>query len=676
MKRLLLAAVLVSTLNAQEGKNAWSIKTYRLPDPGLVGGFISSEHGQLKAPPMPAADAKEEAIIEFVKKSHFAVRDRLTAEGITLPPGTLTAFDPANKTVAVRTTQDTHDRISALATRVERELSKFVVCHLEIIEADAAEVRTAVTKAMTKADHRDAWEALDALIPANKARVAASLRLETKSGARATAEGGEQRLYNSEMTLDESKRSSTANEERRAGTRLELEPVIGPDGRTMEMNLSVEHHHGPPLDRWDTINVSGEKTVESPLVDFHVARVTTGLTMLGGMTKLLGIWRPEGGDAAQNAGKLQAAFLTANIVTLLPALDTRVEQILRTHGEKVEKTPSAPPAAPAGAPKGIITRTFHLPPDILTMDDPNPSMAAGGAAPADPFAAAPGEAKLMVRMTAMDILKSKGIPFPEGSSATYTASTGELLVRNTQPNMQLVEAFIASRKQHAARTLVTTVHVIEGDAATIRKLSHDTATLSDHSAAWKNVEQAVSEGRLKILRSTFTEGKGGLRSSFVSGVEHVYTTETSVSSVESSHSSNTGGDDKNKPANVSNVTIQGSTPPNFTSAVEMREVGIKVEHEGVIDYADPSAVEMNFSVEHHYAPPSTTAQPPPAGDKTIRPLDRRVKFHQAQITTGTTLASGLPRLIGIWRPEGAPEFEGGGKWQAAFIRVDVVPVER
>ena len=675
MKRLFFfLAALVAHLSAQEGQNPWSIQTYRFPDAELIGGYISSEHGQLKAPPMPAADAKDEAVLEFLKKSNFAFRNRLIMEGIMLPPGTLTAFDPGNKTVAVRATKDVHERISALATRIERELSKIVVSNLEILEADAAKVREAAQKVTTKANHQAAWEMLDALIPRKEARLVTSLRLETKSGNRATAEGGEIRLYNSETTLDESKRSSTAMEERRAGTTLEMEPTIGADGETMELNVSLEHHHGPPVDRWDTINVSGEKTVESPVVDFCVAEVTTGYTTLSGMTKLLGIWKPGAANAAQDGDKLQVAFLTTHIVTLLPARDMRVEQLLRAHGEKVEKTPATAPKIEAGAPKGIITRTFRITPDVLTMDDPMPAMGGAGAAPAaDPFAAAPGESRLSVRITAMEILKSKGIPFPEGSSASYTENTGELFVRNTHANMQLVEEFIVFRKQHAARSLVTSIQIVEGDTATIRKLSQDTASITDHSAAWKSVEQAIAENRIKIIRSAFSEGKPGTRSRFVTGVEYVHATGTSVST---SHVSSTGGEQKDKETHINNITIEGNTSANFTSDYEMRSVGLQIEHEGVISYSDPSSVEMNFAVEYHYAPPSTTAVPSDAGDKILRPLDRRVKFHQAQITTGTTMASGLPRLLGIWKPEGAPEFKDGTKWQAVFVRVDVVPVER
>ena len=40
------------------------------------------------------------------------------------------------------------------------------------------------------------------------------------------------------------------------------------------------------------------------------------------------------------------------------------------------------------------------------------------------------------------------------------------------------------------------------------------------------------------------------------------------------------------------------------------------------------------------------------------------------------MADGTHRLLGIWKPEGKPEFDDGSKLQAAFLRVDIVPVER
>lgn len=699
MKRLIPFRILVATavslavtqiwLPAQEkakttqnAEGEWSLHIYRYPSSELLGGFVSSEQGQLTAPPLPAANASAEDIAKFLRRSHFVLDQHLKMAGVTLPPGSLAAFDPKNKTLALRSTKLTHERIAALAAEAERAMPKLVSINVQIIEAEATAINEAVKQVKAQADHAAAWTALDALVPQKKASYVGDLRMETKSGSRSTVFRGEGRTYVTEMTVDESRRSAIAMEQRDAGTRLELEPTIGADGETMELTYSLEHHYRAPQEHWDKISATGEKVVETPNIDFYNAHVTTGITLLGGMTKLLGIWKPEEVAEPERAAHLQAAFLKAHIVSLLPALDTRVEQLLQTHGEKVEKTPTAPPPEPPGATKGIITRSFHITEDLLTMGDSPPIAAA------DPFAAAgaaaapmANEARLTMRITAVEILKSKGIPFPEGSSANFKPSTGELLVRNTPENMKLVEDYIASLKLHAPRNLATTVHIIEADAATIRRLAASTAATTDHTAAWQEVEQGIAQNKIRLLRSAFLESKSGMRSTFESGREFIYLTETSSSALEHSAStSNTPGsndkDGKPSQTSISNVHVSNVAAPHFSSAAEMRMVGLRFEMEGALGYSEPDAIELTTDINYDYASPVITDSSAQPDAKTIRPLNHSIQFHQAKCTVSTTIASGTHRLLSVWKPEGTPEFEKADVLQAAFLSIEVVPVER
>ncbi|MDP1591160.1 MAG: hypothetical protein Q8M07_25625, partial [Prosthecobacter sp.] len=89
----------------------------------------------------------------------------------------------------------------------------------------------------------------------------------------------------------------------------------------------------------------------------------------------------------------------------------------------------------------MVTRTYRVPPDFL--------VAGGGdfgaaAAPADPFAAgAPNAgAALIARPSAKQILEAQGIVFPEGASASFNPATSQIVVRNTQANLDLAEAMV------------------------------------------------------------------------------------------------------------------------------------------------------------------------------------------------------------------------------------------
>ncbi|WP_395744238.1 hypothetical protein [Prosthecobacter sp.] len=107
---------------AKAGEGEWSLRVYRYPASSLLGGFVSSEQGQMTAPQMPAAKASDEEVAKFMRRSHFVVEQHLNIMGVTLPPGSLAVFDPKNKTLALRSTGLTHERVAALAAEMERAM--------------------------------------------------------------------------------------------------------------------------------------------------------------------------------------------------------------------------------------------------------------------------------------------------------------------------------------------------------------------------------------------------------------------------------------------------------------------------------------------------------------------------------------------------------------------------
>lgn len=74
----------------------------------------------------------------------------------------------------------------------------------------------------------------------------------------------------------------------------------------------------------------------------------------------------------------------------------------------------------------MYTRTFKVPPTFLSDA---PVMPTSGIA---------------ARSTALDVLKAQGIPYPEGASATYIPATSQLIVRNTQASLDLIESYLGN----------------------------------------------------------------------------------------------------------------------------------------------------------------------------------------------------------------------------------------
>ena len=90
----------------------------------------------------------------------------------------------------------------------------------------------------------------------------------------------------------------------------------------------------------------------------------------------------------------------------------------------------------------------------------------GGGASDDPFAdlgggGGGGGTTLAARPTAKKVLEDAGISFPPGSSAIYNPTTSQLIVRNTQSNLDLVEAFVESQKEDVQKQIYITSKFVE-----------------------------------------------------------------------------------------------------------------------------------------------------------------------------------------------------------------------
>lgn len=88
-----------------------------------------------------------------------------------------------------------------------------------------------------------------------------------------------------------------------------------------------------------------------------------------------------------------------------------------------------------------FTRVFNVRPDFLSLG--GAQTATLGGAVADPFSSAGAPAAgLIQRASAEDILKAQGVPIPEGASVVFNPVTSQLIVKNTEPNLDLIEAFV------------------------------------------------------------------------------------------------------------------------------------------------------------------------------------------------------------------------------------------
>jgi len=110
---------------------------------------------------------------------------------------------------------------------------------------------------------------------------------------------------------------------------------------------------------------------------------------------------------------------------------------------KYKVEPHAVVVVPLSTPDSdLYTNVYQVPPTFLNAGGSGDGGASG---PVDPFAPdAGGGAALSARPDARQILERAGVTFGEGSSAVYNPATGQLIVRNSQDQMELTEAMVES----------------------------------------------------------------------------------------------------------------------------------------------------------------------------------------------------------------------------------------
>ena len=145
-----------------------------------------------------------------------------------------------------------------------------------------------------------------------------------------------------------------------------------------------------------------------------------------------------GGEGFGVDGGVGATRITLRLknVPLVEAL--RYTTSLAQMKYKVE--PNAVLIVPLSRPDDkLYTNTYTVPPGFSTAGN---SGVGGGGASADPFAdPVETNASGSGPMGATEVLEAAGVTFPPGGSASYNSQTGQLIVRTTQDQMELVENF-------------------------------------------------------------------------------------------------------------------------------------------------------------------------------------------------------------------------------------------
>lgn len=529
----------------------------------------------------------------------------LESSGIKPSPGATATH--AKGVLTIVNTPDNVERVASLIDDALHHRPRTAAFTLHTLQAPAAFLRDLAHRTSATADDAAMLAAVEAAVTRGEARFIDTHFLATKPASITTHESIREHAYLSRFGTDAKGQPQLTFAMRPVGSILKLDPVVDTNGRMLQIKLEHELHSAPPEQRREQFrDPASSKPFEMPVVDFHSSRTVTDIPMTSGGTRLISLNRPT---SHTEGDVLWATFMKYELVSHLP---------------KVEPPPLEKKKADPADPKAWNTRVYHLPPDFT---------ASGG----DTAEGAAMDGNKLVQR----FLEGAGALFPEGASVSYTLAANTMIVRNTNENLAIVDAYVESITKLSPKIVACTMHVLQGPGPMLRRIAAQAANKSEHRSEFDEMLAAIKAGSVQSLNTSRIKTKSGTRATARQIVEH---------------------------ASITGVSINDRGEPVFEQ--KMREVGLRFEFEPTVG-ADGVTMELTLSPEFH------TAEPFEHREHIIDTQGRRLEFpltdyFTTKLTTGITIPDGSARLLSLYKPTGKPEFEKEDILQAIFITCDLL----
>ena len=177
--------------------------------------------------------------------------------------------------------------------------------------------------------------------------------------------------------------------------------------------------------------------------------------------------------------------LTLNQIPLGEAL----RYIAAQAGLKVKVEPYAVSVIPITEQSNdLITKEYRVPPDFITTSLSGKSLLGRGAYRVAPGTAAPvtpgggtgkdteeatGGVQLVTPLGAKEFLESQGVSFPPGASANFLPQSSRLIVRNTQDNLDLIDALVEQMNLAIPKQVEIEAKFVEVSQNNLKELGFD-----------------------------------------------------------------------------------------------------------------------------------------------------------------------------------------------------------
>ncbi|HEY5037182.1 MAG TPA: hypothetical protein VII74_08645 [Chthoniobacterales bacterium] len=167
-------------------------------------------------------------------------------------------------------------------------------------------------------------------------------------------------------------------------------------------------------------------------------------------------------------------------LTQIP-LGEALRYIASQAGLKVKVEPYAVSIIPINEQSSdLFTKEYRVPPGFISssvnvgansLEQPAGKSVQGGTAVGTQETT--GGQQLVNRMTALDFLKDQGVPFPTGASANFLPQSSRLIVRNTEENLELVDALVEQANVAGPKQVEIEAKFVEITQTNLKELGFD-----------------------------------------------------------------------------------------------------------------------------------------------------------------------------------------------------------
>ena len=151
-------------------------------------------------------------------------------------------------------------------------------------------------------------------------------------------------------------------------------------------------------------------------------------------------------------------------------------------GLKVKVEPYAVSIIPISEQSNdLFTKEYRVPPGFISssvnvganpLERPAVRAGGGGGTGKDTQETTGGQ-QLVNRQTALDFLKDQGVPFPPGASANFLPQSSRLIVRNTEENLELVDALVEQANVAGPKQVEIEAKFVEITQTNLKELGFD-----------------------------------------------------------------------------------------------------------------------------------------------------------------------------------------------------------